>query len=379
MDMKFFLPTHIFFEKDCVKHHGEIFSSLGKKAILVTGRHSARACGALEDVTKVLQERGISYVICDQVENNPSLETVVEIAQRGREFGADMVIGIGGGSPLDASKAVSILTANPGMDPLELFRNQFTRKLPILAIPTTSGTGSEATCYSVLLRRDLETKVSFGNALTYPDYALTDYTYTRNLGLATSRSTCMDAFTHVCEGYLAKRSTALSDALALLGIGLFGDCLPELIKGEITEEGREKMSLLSLLGGMVISQAGVTSPHGMGYCYTYFKGIPHGMANGLLFGSYLRLNEGAAGDKIHRVVREMGFSDLEAFLTKWEQILVAYPSLTEEEVDLFTRQSMLQWGSLGNSPTEMTEEVVRQLWKQQQGLALNPGSHPAHR
>lgn len=372
MNMKFYLPTHIFFEKDCVAKHGEVFASLGKKAILVTGRHSAQACGALEDVTEVLRSQGIRYEVCNQVENNPSLETVVEIAGKAREFGAEMVIGIGGGSPLDASKAVSILAANPQMDPLELFGNQFTRKLPLIAIPTTAGTGSEATCYSVLLRRDLETKVSFGNDLTYPDYAMTDYKYTMDLSLATTRSTCIDAFTHVFEGYLAKRSTALSDALALLGIRLFGDCIRDLVTGEITEAGRENMSLLSLLGGMVIAQAGVTSPHGMGYCYTYFKGIPHGMANGLLFREYLHWNTSptsAAADKINRAMAEMGFPDVEAFLRKWEQILVEYPPLTEEEVEKYTRQSMLQKGSLANSPTEMTEEVVRQLWDKQRELA----------
>lgn len=365
MNMKFFLPSHILFERDCVKKHAEVFAALGKKAVIITGKHSAKACGALDDVIGVLQETEIAYEVYNSVENNPSLETVVEIATAAKAFGADMVIGIGGGSPLDACKAVSILTANPSMEPLELFQNHFTHKLPIIAIPTTSGTGSEATCYSVLLRRDLETKVSFGNELTYPDYAFVDYKYTLNLGLATTRSTAVDAFTHVFEGYLAKRSTPLSDALAMLGIHLFGECMEELITGEFTEECREKMSMLSLLGGMVIAQSGVTSPHGMGYCYTYFKGIPHGMANGLLFREYLYLNAPVAGEKINSAIAEMGFATVEDFLAKLDEILVERPEITEEEVEIFTKQSMLQQGSLRNSPVEMTESVVRELWKKQ--------------
>lgn len=365
MKLNFSLPTHIIFESECIKNHSELFGKCGKKAAVVTGRHSAKACGALDDVTQALKSQGIEYQIYDQVENNPSVETVGEISRKARDFGAQMVIGIGGGSPLDASKAVAILCANYEMEPLDLFRNDFTRGLPVFAVPTTAGTGSEATPYSVLLRRDLETKLSFGNRYTYPTYAFVDYRYTEKIGMNTTISTAVDAFTHVLEGYLGRRSNVVSDSMALVGIQLFGECMDALRTGEMTAGIREKLMLLSLLGGIVISQAGVTSPHGMGYCYTYFKDIPHGRANGLLLYEYLKFNYPCAGEKIDIAMQKLSVENIDVFGEKLEQIVGTPPELTKEEIDKFTELSMLQKGSLSNSPSNMTREVVRELWERQ--------------
>lgn len=229
MKLNYFLPTHIHFDTDCLQKNSAVFSSYGNKAAIITGRHSAKSCGALDDVTTILDAHHIAYEVYNQVENNPSVETVREIAEKAKAFGAAFIIGIGGGSPLDASKAVAVLCANETLDALDLFLNNFDTKLPLIAIPTTAGTGSEATQYSVLLRKDLETKVSFGNQHTYPTVALIDPKYTYYLKLSTTITTAVDAFTHVLEGYLGKRSNPLSDSMALVGFQCFGSCLPHLL------------------------------------------------------------------------------------------------------------------------------------------------------
>jgi alcohol dehydrogenase class IV len=155
---KFQLPTTIYHEDNCIKNNNTIFSKCGKKAIIITGRYSAKACGALDDITSVLEEQGISYIIFNEVENNPSIETIERASISAKKFGADFVIGIGGGSPIDAAKAIAVLTANE-MTGEELFNNNFENVLPIIAVPTTAGTGTEVTPYSVLINNNKKSKL----------------------------------------------------------------------------------------------------------------------------------------------------------------------------------------------------------------------------
>lgn len=161
----------------------------------------------MEDVIRELVKYEIGYVIFDEIENNPSVESVAKAADLAKVEGVDYVIGIGGGSPIDAAKAVAVLIANPEMEALDLFKNDFKKVAPIIGIPTTAGTGSKVTPYSVLLRRDMQTKLSFGNAKTIPSYAFLDAKHTKTLGKSSTIGTAVDAFTHVLEGYLANRST----------------------------------------------------------------------------------------------------------------------------------------------------------------------------
>ena len=244
MKFTFQIPTKVYFEKNCITNHLEIFTYCGSRAAIVTGKHSAKASGALDDVTGVLKNAGIAYEVYDSVENNPSIETVEEITEKVKAFQANFIIGIGGGSPIDASKAVAVLAANE-MHAADLFKNDFTKALPIVAIPITSGTGSEVTPYSVLLRKDMETKVSFGNSLTYPSYALLDPGYTVSMNDRTTVSTLIDAFTHVMEGYLANRSTVFSTMMSLEGIKNFAECIPGLrVKNMITAFERKRHMFL---------------------------------------------------------------------------------------------------------------------------------------
>lgn len=362
MNIKFQMPTTVFFEKECIKAHAKELASLGKKAMLVTGAHSAKACGALDDVIAALESQGIGYVWFNQIENNPSTESVDQAADLARREGVDYVIGIGGGSPIDAAKAVAVLVANKEMTALDLFKNDFKEVAPIVGIPTTAGTGSEVTPYSVLLRKDIQTKLSFGTSKTYPTYAFLDAKYTASLGKGSTISTAVDAFSHVLEGYLANRSTPLSDALALQGLSYFGKSLKALVSYTLTEEDRERLMYISLLGGMVIAQTGVTIAHGMGYCYTYFKDIPHGKANGLLMQVYLKLNEEVAGEKIKLALEALGCKSIDELTGYLHELLGDAPILTETEIEAYTELTMLQKGSISNTPYPLTKEVIKSLW-----------------
>lgn len=363
MKYQYFMPTRLVFGRNCVQENADRLAAFGSRAFILTGRHSAKACGALDDVTAALESRNVAYQVFNEIESNPSLETVVKASAAAKAFGAAFVIGIGGGSPLDAAKAVAALTAND-MQPEDLFKNRFLKRpLPIVGVPTTAGTGSEATPYSVILRRDLQTKVSFGTPETFPALALLDSRYTAQLPRTVTVDTAVDAFTHSLEGYLARRSTAFSNALALEGIRLFGEVLPSLLAFEIDDAARDKLLHASTIGGVVIAQAGVTIAHGMGYCYTFFKNTPHGRANGFLMREYLKFNQPAAAEKIDTALKLLGMADINAFGDVLERLIGKAPALTADEVDSFTERTLLQKGSIANNARELSTEDIRQLWK----------------
>lgn len=362
MEFKFFIGTKVLFGKYCINTHKHELAELGKKAFIVTGGRSAKASGALEDIESVFKEVGIEYYIFDRVENNPSFATVEEGGKLAKAYGADMIVGIGGGSPIDASKAVAVLAVND-ISPLELYTNKFANKpLPIVAIPTTSGTGSEVTPYSILTREDMETKMSFGNDDTFPCLAIMDARYTESMPYDVTVNTAVDALSHAVEGYLSKRSTPTSDVLALEAVELFGKCVDRLIEGNIDYDAREKLLYAAMLGGMVISHTGTTIVHGMGYNLTYFKGIPHGKANGMLMEEYFNFNYIQAGEKIDRVLSLLGTGNIAEFGAIMKKLLGHCPELTEDEISKYAGITMKQ-RSTGLNLRNTTQEDIERIYR----------------
>lgn len=364
MQFKFHMPTKAYFGKDCIVQHCEELSVLGSKAYIVTGGRSAQASGALSDICDALERLHITYEVFNKVENNPSTDTVKAGGIAAKQAGADFVIGIGGGSPLDAAKAIAVLAAND-MEPERLFTNEFPNKpLPIIAIPTTAGTGSEVTPYSVLTRNNLQTKGSFGTQATFPAIAFLDPRYTESQPLSVTVNTAIDALSHNVEGYIGKRSTPVSDSLAQEGIRLFGMCIDCLKRGSFSYEDRENLLYMSMLGGMVIAHTGTTIVHGIGYNYTYFKDISHGQANGYLMAEFLRFNYEYAKDKIENILRLMGLESIDAFDTVITSLIGKTPKLEEDEITKYASITMKQRSTSANiRPVQSAdiEEFLRKI------------------
>jgi len=335
MNFSFQVKTRIIFGKDCLLAHASEFQKPGKRALVVTGKTSAKKSGALRSLEGILQEQRIEYLVYDAVENNPSLENVKEGGDAAKEFGADFIVGVGGGSPLDASKAIAVLAAN-AISPLALFQNTFAnRPLPVIAIPTTAGTGSEVTPYAILTRKDLQTKMSFGNEDTVPKIAFLDAAYLETLPADVTVHTAIDAFSHALEGYVNTRSTIMSDMFALESMRIFGECLPAVRNLRFGFDVREKLLYMSMLAGIVIAHTGTSSAHGLGYSLTYFKGIPHGKANGLLLGEYLRKIYGAAQKKVDTIYQMIGTEGVDSFKALLADLLPCDERLTREELVLY--------------------------------------------
>ncbi len=175
--MKYYMPVKVYDEPECVRNHAEEISSLGSHALIVTGRRSAFSNGSFDDISAILKERGIRFEVFSEVEENPSVETVFLAKDRFGSENIDFVIGLGGGSPMDAAKAIALVLLHDDYRPKDLYdTKKESTSLPLVCIPTTCGTGSEVTGVSVLTRHDKKTKISMVHKV-FPAIALIDGKY----------------------------------------------------------------------------------------------------------------------------------------------------------------------------------------------------------
>lgn len=309
MEFGFHFPTKIRFGRGAVQNNGAALR-LGERAFIVTGKHSGRASGALADVIAALTHEKIECSVFEGIGNNPDVEQCRVVGAQARAFHADFIIGIGGGSPLDAAKAVAVFAAND-IPAEQLFTNSYeSGVLPIVAVPTTSGTGSEATSWSVMTWHTVKTKRSFGSLQTYPCLALLDPTYTDSLPLAITRSTAMDAFTHCFESVISVKASPLTDALSFHALERFGKLMPQLELGDVASL-RDELMLISLLGGVAISHTGTTLMHSIAYPLTYFHGTPHGLANAFVLPVYLKELAAYRPERLAAALGALGMSQAE--------------------------------------------------------------------
>ena len=317
--MSFYLPTRVYEEADCVKKHAKEIAAFGKKALLVTGRSSAIRCGAQGDVLEALAQEGISYEVFSEVEENPSVETVVRAADFGLKAGVDFVIGIGGGSPMDASKAIAFLMKRGEVDPAALYDKTLPADaLPVIAIPTTCGTGSEVTGVSVLTLHEKKTKASIPHRI-YPALALVDGKYLAAAPASVLRSTAVDALAHMVESFESKGASDFSKSFALYGLSLWGQCKEVLLgEKEAEEQDLSRLMMASTFAGMAIAHTGTGIPHALSYILTYEEKVPHGVACGVFLPAYLSL---AYEEDREKLLHTAGFESLEAFRSFLEKVL----------------------------------------------------------
>ena len=363
----YYMPTKIIKGEGCVLDSPNLLI-LGKKAFIVTGKHSGALSGALDDVKSVLENNKIPYHVYDKIENNPEISDMAEGGRMCREFGADFIVAIGGGSPLDAAKAISVYCTNEpracsDFTLYDIFSGQFKNDpLPMCAIPTTAGTGSEVTPYSILTLHKEQTKRSFSSPLVFYKAAFLDPKYTANLPLQITRNTAVDAMCHLLEGYTNKKSSNLTDYMAIEGLRLIGECKNGLLTGEISMEERDKLLYASCLGGIVISQTGTTVVHSMGYALTYFHDIPHGMANGYLIYEYLKRVNDVMPDKVKAILSALGIADLDNFKENVAKIMPRTNIFTTEELESYVETSIMA-KNVALCPFPVDKEIELEIYK----------------
>jgi alcohol dehydrogenase class IV len=335
MNLKYHMPTRVIAGAGCVKASAELIARYGKRALVMTGKGSAKRNGSLGDVEEALASQGIGFELFDEVESNPGIANCRSAARAAREARADFIVGIGGGSPLDAAKAAAVMARNELSD-AELFGGKYPKgALPVVALPTTAGTGSEVTPYAILTNDAIENKSTLSSELIFPVLAFLDGAYTATLDPRVAANTAMDALSHAVESYLSLRSDPWSRAMAYEALRVMGRRLPELSGGGRDDELRSELLLASSMAGTAIAQTGTTIVHAMGNLLTYFKGIDHGRANGLLLGPYLEFIDGGKPDAVREVLEALGWRSVAAFGAVLDSLLGERDEIAPAELEKF--------------------------------------------
>ncbi len=356
--MKLFIPTLVYSESGCVKAHGKELAALGTKAMIVTGGNSSKRNGSLSDVEQALSEEGIPYVIYDEVEENPSVETVVRAARMAIKNQADFFIGVGGGSPMDATKAISVLAKNP--EKMEYAREALYAKekldaYPVAAVPTTCGTGSEVTPYAILTVHEKHTKKRM-EPLIFPTLALVDAGYLKTMSKEGLISTAVDALAHLIESYLNTNSNEYNRMYAREGLCIWGSVKDVLQKDAMPKnEELEELMHASVLAGMAISHTGTSIPHALSYPVTYELQVSHGKAVGIFLPGFLRNYE--KQEEVKQIMKLLGFTKLVEFSSYIEEILgrVEIPEelWNSDITELFENPAKLK-----NYPFTLSREII---------------------
>ena len=303
---RFTLPRDIYFGPGAID---ELKNLKGhKKAIIVTGGHSMRATGFLQKTEDALKAAGMETKILDGVKPDPTVESVNEGAKVMRDFGPDVIVAIGGGSPMDAAKAMWVFYEHPETT-FEDIKNPFTipqlrNKAIFVAIPSTSGTASEVTCFSVITDEKTEIKYPLADFEITPDVAVLDTDIAQTMPQKLCAHTGMDALTHAIEAYVACNRSPFSDPLALQAISDIFDSLIDSYQGD--KDARAKMHYAQCLAGMSFSNALLGISHSLAHKTGARFGIPHGCCNAILLPFVIQYNSRVCMERYADIARVVG-------------------------------------------------------------------------
>ncbi len=303
----FQIKTKIVFGRGALSGLGEIAGEMGAQKCLIVADPALYPLGYIEAARKALNANSVETVVFAKVEPEPYLDGVEEAALLGRDFQADLVVGIGGGSAMDTAKAAAALITNEGkaedyigLDKIEL------PGLATLMVPTTAGTGAEVTFTAVFTNRETKAKGGINSPYLFPDVAVLDPELTLQLPPSVTAATGMDALTHAVESMTSLSAGPFTDALALGAIRLIGRSLRKAVYRGDDITAREDMLYGALLGGMALADAGVGAAHALAYPLGGFYRISHGLANAMLIPHVMEFNLPAAEEKFALIAGALG-------------------------------------------------------------------------
>jgi alcohol dehydrogenase class IV len=282
----------------------------GQRAFIVTDQNMVRL-GFVEFVAEQLKEAGIEYQTFAEVEPNPTFEMVKRGAAAMGEYGPDWIIGLGGGSCMDAAKAIWVLYERPDMEPAEInpmIPLGLRQKARLITIPTTSGTGAEVTWVVVLTDAEDRRKLVLGSRENMADLAIVDPAFVMALPPQVAADTGMDALTHAIEGYTSSWANDFCDGLCLKAIQLVFDYLPRMVANEQDTEAREKMHNAASIAGLGFGNSMGALAHAMGHPLSPLFGIPHGRAVGLFLPYTIEFTAREAPGRYAEIARFLGLA-----------------------------------------------------------------------
>ncbi|PQL24307.1 iron-containing alcohol dehydrogenase [Veillonella sp. T34266-5] len=387
MEFSYFLPVNIQFGWNKVDGVAEFAAPYGKKALIVTGRSSAKKSGLYDRVVAKLDAAHIDHVLFDQVDANPLTTTALDGAALAKSESCDMVIAIGGGSIMDCAKGIVFMAVNDGNINDYIFnRKTSDNALPLIVIPTTCGTGSEGNGFGVFTNPETGDKKSLRCNAIVPKVSIVDPAVMGTMPPHVLASVGFDALCHNIEAYTSKTAQPFTDALAHYAVTLLAQYLVPLYKHvKATVEGKpsilnekqltkawESVTLASTIGGMVINTAGVTLGHGMEHPASGLKDITHGVGLAVIEPVVVEYTWSANPEKFNALARIFNHGDCSE-LGEALRLVVHELDLTTNLTELGFTKKDIPWlvdnvyvvaaGNIANTVAEVSRNDIEVLYK----------------
>ena len=387
MEFSYFLPVNIQFGWNKVDNIADFAAPYGKKALIVTGRSSAKKSGLYDRVVAKLDAAHIDHVLFDQVDANPLTTTALDGAALAKSESCDMVIAIGGGSIMDCAKGIAFMAVNDGDINDYIFNRKVSdNALPLIVIPTTCGTGSEGNGFGVLTNPETGDKKSLRCNAIVPKVSIVDPAVMGTMPPHVLASVGFDALCHNIEAYTSKTAQPFTDALAHYAVTLLAQYLVPLYKHvKATAEGKpavlnekqltkawEAVTLASTIGGMVINTAGVTLAHGMEHPASGLKDITHGVGLAIIEPVAVEYTWSANPDKFDALARIFNHGD-GSELGEALRLIVHDLDLTTNLTELGFTKKDIPWlvdnvyvvatGNIANTVAEISRKDIEALYK----------------
>ncbi len=377
MSSQFKIPLVISGE-NAVLNSADKFRSFGKKAFIVTGKHVVKI-DFFKILTGSLENAGVKYEVFTDITGEPSDKMIDEGLTKYKESRCDFFIGIGGGSPLDAIKAIATLSALGGRIS-DYMGKMISAKLPkMVAIPTTAGTGSEVTKFTIITDLEKDVKMLLKGDGLIPDLAILDPQATMTCPKSITAATGLDALTHAVEAYTSRLSQPLTDTVALSAVKRIFKYLPAAYKDGSSIKARNEMAIASLEAGIAINNASVTVVHGMSRPIGALFHVTHGISNAMLLPACIEFAIDGAYEKFAQLGRAIGINEndnkvcAKEFVKKLAEIckICQTPTLEEygikkeefyDKIDKMADDALIS-GSLSNTIKEVKKEDIIRLYK----------------
>lgn len=301
----FVIPNHTVVGTNVLGEAAPLLKKMGNKAFIVTGRHVA-VSDMMKQLTALLDENGIGCVIFDGITGEPTDTMIEKGVEMLKSSGCDFIIGIGGGSPLDSAKAIAAMAVNEGSIADYNGKEITGEILPLAAIPTTAGTGSEATKFTVITDSEKGIKMLLKGDVLVPKLAIVDSSFTVGAPKSVTSATGLDALTHAVEAYTSRKAFSMTDTLAVSAVKRIMKYLPIAYREPDNSLAREQMSVAALEAGICINNSSVTIVHGMSRPIGALFHVPHGMSNAMLLKECLSFAVSGAYEKFANLGRETG-------------------------------------------------------------------------
>lgn len=301
----FVIPNHTVVGTNVLGEAAPLLKKMGNKAFIVTGRHVA-VSNMMKQLTALLDENGIGCVIFDGITGEPTDTMIENGVEMLKSSDCDFIIGIGGGSPLDSAKAIAAMAVNEGSIADYNGKEITGEILPLAAIPTTAGTGSEATKFTVITDSEKGIKMLLKGDVLVPKLAIVDSSFTVGAPKSVTSATGLDALTHAVEAYTSRKAFSMTDTLAVSAVKRIMKYLPIAYREPDNSLARKQMSIAALEAGICINNSSVTIVHGMSRPIGALFHVPHGMSNAMLLKECLSFAVSGAYEKFANLGRETG-------------------------------------------------------------------------